>query len=257
MQIDGKKIVLTGASSGIGKEILKKLQNYDVKIIAVGRNISKIPNYGEKVISFCCDVSKKEEVDKLFEYVIKTFGGVDIFIANAGFAYCEEIQKADWNHIEEIFKTNVISPIYSAEKMKNINIDKEYYTIITCSAVSEVELPGYSLYCSTKHAINGFGRVYKHELRNKGKIGLIYPIATNTNFFKRAGKSSPIPWPVQSPEKVANSVIKGIEKNKKYIYPSKMFFITRILNRIFPFLYPIYVKIQSNKFNNWVEGKDN
>jgi short-subunit dehydrogenase len=219
MNLNGKNIVLTGASSGIGKEILKKLIRYDVRIIAVSRNISKIPS-GEKVIPYSCDVSKKEEVDKLFDYALEEMGNIDIFIANAGFAFCEEIKEANWEHIEEIFSTNVFSPIYSVEKMRVINGNRKYSVVITCSAVSEVPLPGYSLYCATKHAINGFGRVFKYETKKNEIISLVYPIATKTNFFINAAKKAPVPWPVQAPDEVAESVI----KKNSFIHLNTMLF---------------------------------
>ncbi|MFT8316277.1 MAG: SDR family NAD(P)-dependent oxidoreductase [Clostridium sp.] len=254
MDINGKNIILTGASSGIGKELLKKLKNYDVKIIAVARNIDKIPNYGENIISFSCDLSRKEEVDRLFEYALSVLKSIDIFIANAGFAYCEEIEEANWEHIEKIYSTNVFSPIYVAEKMKNINKDRAYYMIITCSAVSTVALPGYTLYCATKASINMFAKTYRYEMKNKGKLGLVYPIATKTNFFKRAGGNiAPVPWPVQSPEIVAASIILGIKFNLRNIYPSILFLIASIINRIIPILYPIYSKIFSISFNLWLK----
>ncbi|MBW9147843.1 SDR family NAD(P)-dependent oxidoreductase [Clostridium sp. CM028] len=255
MNFKDKNIILTGASSGIGNEVLKRLSVYNANVIAVGRNVEKINNFGAYVIPYSCDVSNKEEMDKLFEYAIATLGHVDIFIANAGFAYCEEILEPDWGHIEDIFKTNVISPIYAFEKMKKLNKGKEYHVAITCSAVSKVPLPGYSLYCSTKSAIDGFGRVHNYEIRDKGRLSLIYPIATSTNFFKRAGDKAPVPWPVQTPDKVAESIIKGIEKNKKSIYPSKAYAVTLGLNRILPFLYPIYARIQAKKFIKWIENK--
>lgn len=255
MDLNGKRIVLTGATSGIGKEVLKKLEKYDVRIIAAGRNISKI-NPNSKVTPFRCDVSKKEEVDKLFDFAVKTLGGIDIFIANAGFAFCEDINEASWDHIEEIFSTNVFSPIYSVEKMRVLNKKKKYSVVITCSAVSEIPLPGYSLYCSTKHAINGFGRVYNHEVKDNEIISLVYPVATKTNFFKTAADRAPIPWPVQEPEKVASSVIKGIEKEKRFIYPSNYFKVSRVFTRIFPFMTSIYAKVQRDKFNSWVQSQN-
>jgi len=256
MDIDGKKIVLTGASSGIGKEILKDLARYDADIIAVARNVDKIPKINDRVIPYQCDVSSKENVDTLFEYALKTFGRIDIFIANAGFAYCEEISNPDWEHIERIYNTNVTSPIYSFEKMKSINTGNEYSVLITCSAVSKVALPGYALYCSTKAAIHSFANTYRYEKNDKGHLSIIYPIATSTNFWETAANQVPVPWPVQSAEKVAESVIKGIEKNRKSINPSKLFTTLAVLNRIFPFTYHIYSNINSTKFKKWIELKN-
>ncbi|WP_347460416.1 SDR family NAD(P)-dependent oxidoreductase [Clostridium sp. DMHC 10] len=141
MNLNGKRIIITGASSGIGLELLKMLSKYDASIIAVGRNVENIPVINSKIIPYKCDVSKKENIDELFDFTLEKMKGIDIFVANAGFAYCEEINKADWNHAEKIFNTNVISPIYSFEKMKELNRGKRYTVAITCSAVSNVPLP--------------------------------------------------------------------------------------------------------------------
>lgn len=93
MDLNGKKIVLTGASSGIGKEILKKLQEYDVKVIAVGRNSSRISTSSKKVIPFSCDISRKEEVDRLFDFALDKLGVIDIFIANAGSGFAKTLMR--------------------------------------------------------------------------------------------------------------------------------------------------------------------
>lgn len=252
MNLNKKNIVITGASSGIGKEILKKLMQYEVNVVAVARNVSKIPA-NQKVIPYSCDVSNKEEVDKLFDFAAEKLGSIDIFIANAGFGYCEQIKDANWEHIADIFRTNVFSPIYSAEKMRVINGERKYSVVITCSAVSEVPLPGYTLYCATKHALNGFGRVFQYEAKKNEIISFVYPIATKTKFFAKAAEKAPVPWPVQASDKVAESVIRGIEKEKRFIYPSKTFIVLRAINRIFPFTNTIYGKIQNAKFQKWLQ----
>lgn len=156
--------------------------------------------------------------------------------------------------MDHIFRTNVFSPIYSLEKMRVLNPNRKYSVVITCSAVSEVPLPGYSLYCATKHAINGFGRVFQYETRENEVISLIYPISTKTNFFKIAAEQAPVPWPIQAPEQVAKRVIKGIQKEKRFIYPAKYFVFTRILNHIFPLTNVIYAKMQKKKFMKWIHA---
>lgn len=251
MDLNGKSIVLTGASSGIGLEVLNRLIKYDADIIAVSRNIDKIHVNSSRVLCFPCDVSNEENVDKLFDFAVKKFGRIDIFIANAGFAYCEDLSGKDWSHIQKIYDTNVISPLYSFEKLKKLNRGRSYMMVITCSAVSRVALPGYSLYCSTKAAVDTFAKVYRFEANDQGRLSLVYPIATKTNFFNTAADKAPVPWPVQPAAAVADRIIKGIQKDKKSIYPSKAYPIMNGLNRVFPFIYHIYSKVQARKFDKW------
>ena len=110
--INGKTIVLTGANSGIGLETLKLLVKGDNKILAVDLRTDRIEELNsDKVIPMVCDVSTKENVDKIFETAIEKLGSIDIFFANAGFPYYETMDYVDWERVENIFKVNVYSPI--------------------------------------------------------------------------------------------------------------------------------------------------
>ena len=110
--ISGKKIVLTGANSGIGLEVLKLLVQGDNKILAVDLRTDKIATFDpKKVVPMVCDVSSKEGVDAIFDEAEKSLGGIDIFYANAGFPYYETFDYVDWGRTAHIFETNVFSPI--------------------------------------------------------------------------------------------------------------------------------------------------
>jgi short-subunit dehydrogenase len=215
MKLDNKRIVLTGASSGIGEALLEKLLEYDVKILVGDLTPNKVKKAKGKVFAVKCDVSQKAQVDALFKTAKKELGGIDLFIANAGFAYYEKIGKEDWNHIDKIFSTNFISPVYAAEKMATFNKDGEYTVVITASAMAKLAMPGYTLYSATKAALDSFASGYRHEKDKGATISIVYPIATRTKFFDVAAKGTPIPFPTQTPEKVARAIISGIKRNRK------------------------------------------
>lgn len=256
MELLGKKVVITGASSGIGLEILKLLIQNGCHVVACARHIERISLNSPNLFLTACDVSKKEDVDALFDFAMEKLGGIDLFIANAGFAYYEKIEKPDWNHIESIVNTNFIASVYSAEKMKELHGNASYNFVVTASAMGLLSLPGYALYSGTKAAVRGFADGYRPELEKNQHFQVVYPVATKTKFFKRAGDNTPVPWPTQEPEKVAKCVIKGIEKNKKRIFPSTMFRLTDIANRVFPFLFRIYVSINEKAFKKWLAEKE-
>ena len=132
--INGKTIVLTGANSGIGLETLKLLVKGDNKILAVDLRTDKIEELNsEKVIPMVCDVSTKENVDKIFETAIEKLGSIDIFFANAGFPYYETMDYVDWERVENIFKVNVYSPIYTYQKYAQYLNGKPGHMAITVS----------------------------------------------------------------------------------------------------------------------------
>ncbi len=260
MNLNGKVILLTGASSGIGKELLLRLMKYDADIVAVARRVERIGRPGPRVFPFACDVSKKEEVDALFSFAMEKFGHIDLFIANAGFAYCEELNKPDWEHIDRIFKTNVTSPIYSLEKMKELNRGRRYWVVMTCSAVGLIPFPGFSLYSATKSAVDMFARTYRYERNDKGRLFLVYPVATTTNFFKKAGEKAgdraPMPFPIHPPSWVAACIMAGLRMNIPFIFPSPIFFLSYFtFNRVFPFIYGFVDLFNAGRFWAWIDRK--
>ncbi len=253
MKLEGKRVIITGASSGIGLELLKLLLEKGCTVVASARSIEKLDLSEPKLYLRKCDVSKKEELDGLFAYSLEKMGGLDLFIANAGFAYFEKIDKPDWEHIEAIFETNVVSFIYCAEKMKELNGSKPYNFVVTASGMSLLSIPGYSLYSGTKAAIRGFADAYRFELAKGQHFQVVYPIATKTKFFSRAGNNTPVPWPTQTADVVARSIIGGIQKNQKRIFPSKVFYMTNLINRILPFINILYVNIYNRQFQKWLQ----
>ena len=242
--MQNKRIVITGASSGIGADLVSLLSPEN-KIFAVARNIQNIPE-NSNVKAFSCDVSKSENLDKLFDAAISELGDIDFFFANAGFAYYEKIEKADWQHNEEIFNTNVFSVFYSLQKLKEIKKDKPFNFIVTASAISHLPYPGYALYSATKFALRGYADAYRYELSVNQHLSLVYPVATYTQFFNVASAEA-MPWPRQKSIAVAKAAIRGASKSKKHIYPSFLFRTGMIINGIIP-IYKIVQAMEGSKF---------
>ncbi len=249
--IKGRKLVITGASSGIGLELCKILMK-DNLVFAVSRRTDTIPD-SDNVIKYSCDVSRRENIDNLFSEAIKSLGDIDVFFSNAGFAYYEEIKKPDWEHNESIFRTNVFSVFYSIQKMKELKKDQSFNFVITASAMSFMAIPGYSLYASTKFALKGFTDSYRFELSKNQVISMVYPVATYTDFFDVANAEK-MPWPRQKAGVVAKSIVRGVARNKKHIKPSALFVLGQFINRLFPF-FKIYQRVEGNKFRALADSK--
>ena len=225
--------------------------------MACARHIENIGIKSDKLFLTTCDVSRKEEIDALFDFAVEKLGGIDLYVSNAGFAYYEKIEKPDWEHAEAILNTNFVSSVYAAEKMKDLHGGEPYNFAVTASAMGLLSLPGYALYSGTKAAVRAFADAYRYELEKGQHFQVVYPVATKTNFFGRAGNNTPVPWPTQEAETVAKRVIKGICRDKDHIFPSTMFQITNAVSRVFPFVFNIYVNINNRAFRKWLdeEGK--
>ncbi|MFO8110268.1 MAG: SDR family NAD(P)-dependent oxidoreductase [Thermoplasmata archaeon] len=247
MKIQNKNVVVTGGSSGIGLKLVETFLEEGCKVVAGSRTIESSDINHDRLFKKNCDVSKKEELDQLFKFAVEKLSGIDIFVANAGFAYYEKIEKPDWGHIQKIFDTNTISVIYSAGKMKELYPKKPYNFVCVASAIGLLSIPGFAIYSGTKAALSGFADAYRYELENQQKFQVVYPISTKTSFFKSSWDVSPPP-PVQDVETVTKSILKGIRKDKNRIFPSKAFYI---MNTFFPFLNKIYVNKENKKFHQW------
>ncbi len=256
MQIEGKRIVLTGAASGIGRALLRQLAYYDAEIIAADRDtvglgeaVREPENARASLNPFVCDLSQQSGTDELFAHALAALGGIDIFIANAGFAYYERLQDADWSRITTIYNVNTFSPIYSAVKMAELNPDNRYLTVMTASTMAHWGLAGYSLYSSTKAALHRFADAYRAELPANGGLMIVYPIATRTSFFEET--AAPQIPPMQDASTVAKAMIRGIERDATAVYPSWIWRITSFLNHLLPALKPIAQGQYRQAFQEW------
>ena len=210
MDLDSKRLVLTGASSSIGWALLRQLSRLPVQVVAVAREGTRLREAVDaagatqaRILPFPCDLARQEEVDRLFAYAVEQMGGIDVFFAHAGFAY--------WERIESIFQTNVYSPIYAAQKMEALFPESGYRVVITSSVLGRIGLEGYGLYAATKAVLDRFAEVYRLERGKRGQLVLVYPLAVRSGFFRAAG-GGPVPWLSQSPKAAARAVLRGIKK---------------------------------------------
>ncbi len=257
--IKGKKILITGASSGIGKCVLDKLAaDGSNKILASSRSIEKLYGYGDNVTLYNCDVSSKEGVDNLFEKAEEVLGKIDIVIANAGAPYYEKLDYVNWDRITNIFNLNTVSPIYTYSKYIDHLKGRDGQMAFTISAMGEMAIPGYSLYTSTKFAMKGFQEAVRLEAPKNIKLTAVYPVSTATNFFNVGGGGVKMskPFPVQTPEVVADRMIEGIAKAKKHIYPCKIFKPSKALMTAVPPVRSFYWGIEKRRLNNFLKRKD-
>ncbi len=254
--ISQKNIVVTGASSGIGKSIMDELVGQEGnRILAACRRAEMITGYGDNVIPFSCDLSTQEGVDALFAKAEELFDKIDIFFCNAGAPYYERFDYEDWGRIQRIFDLNTVGHIYTYSKYLHHLNGREGRLVYTISAMGEMALPGYALYAATKFAMKGFQQAIRDETPKNLQISCVYPVSTKTNFFKVGGggrKMEP-PFPVQAPEKVGKAVVKGIEKLKTHIYPCPVYLPSKVLMNVVPPVKKLYVKAQQGKLHRFVK----
>ena len=251
--IENKSSVLTGASSGIGYEVLKLLaKGRGNRILAVARHVDQLKGFAENVTPFACDISTREGVNRVFEKAEELYGKIDLFYANAGFPYYEEFNYTDWDRVDAMFRTNTISPIYTyAKYIRHLN-GREGILAYTVSAIGEMAMPGYAVYSASKFALNGFQQAIRLEKPANLQITCLYPVATDTNFFKVANEVEfEKPFPVQKPSTVARKMVKGIEEGKEKVSPCGLFDFSKVLMGVIPPVRTVYWKHETEKLERF------
>jgi len=189
--LDLKTILITGATSGIGLATAKKLANEKNQLILCGRRKQKLDEIFEElskstnILSLCFDVSKKEEVNKVLEYLPKEFSSIDILINNAGNAHGRDtIQEGSIDDWDNMIDSNVKGLLYVSRVVMPKMIEKQSGHIINIGSLAgrEVYEKG-NIYCATKHAVNAISKAMRIDLNKTGiKVSEINPGLVETDF---------------------------------------------------------------------------
>ena len=256
MSFKNKVVLITGASSGIGRETAIEFAKLGANLILVARRKDKLKQtedelkkYNVSILACQCDVSKKDQVKEMSETVLEKFSSVDILINNAGFAIYGSVSDLSISDIESQMETNYFGMVYCIKNFLPSMLKKESGHIVNVASVAaSFGLPGIASYCASKFAMLGFSEGLKHELKDTGiEITVVSPIMVRTNFFdhpsfEKMPKYSPTSL---DPKTVAKTILKAANSSRlEIIVPSVVrgaiwmkstfpFFINPILGKSF------------------------
>ena len=232
------KALITGASSGIGKEIAYYLASLGIDLIVVARNkemlekIKKDVNVNVKIITM--DLIKRENVFKLYDMVKSD--NIDILVNNAGFGLFGTFDETNLNREIEMIDLNVTTyHILTKLFLKDFLKKNKGYILNVCSSAGFMAGPRLSTYYATKNYITKLTLAINEELRQKKSnvsISALCPGPVNTNFNKVAHGEFAINE--ISPKYVAKLGIDKMFKKKMLIVPTFKMKLTLFLTRFAP-----------------------
>ena len=220
MDFKNNVVLITGASSGIGKEAAIEFAKLGANIVLVARRKEKLEKVSNELKEFhistliCqCDISKKDQVKEMSKIVLEKFDSIDILVNNAGFAIYGAVSDLTIDEIESQMKTNYFGMIYCIKNFLPSMLKKKSGHIVNVASVAaSFGLPGIASYCASKFAMLGFSEGLKHELKDTGVgITVVSPIMVRTDFFdhpsfEKMPKYSPISL---SSKTVAKTILKA------------------------------------------------
>jgi len=181
-----KTVLITGSSSGIGKATVELFAEKGWNVVATMRDTSKRPfSQLKNVVAVKLDVTDDKSIQAAFSDTIKRFGSIDVVVNNAGYGLDGVFEAIDDSMITKQFDTNVFGLMKVTRAAIEHMRPKQSGTIIQISSMGgKATFPLYSVYHSTKWAVEGFSESLHYELKQFGiKVKIIEPGAIKTEFY--------------------------------------------------------------------------
>jgi NAD(P)-dependent dehydrogenase (short-subunit alcohol dehydrogenase family) len=185
-----KVILVTGASSGIGKETAKLFQVKDWKVAATMR----VPEKAEELCRiadiecFRLDVTDTDSIKSAIAAAIEKFGRIDAVVNNAGYGLVGAFEAATEEQIEKQFQTNVFGVMNVCREILPVFREQKHGIIVNVASVGgRMTFPFYSLYNATKWAVEGFSESLQYEVEQFNiRVKIIEPGPIKTDFYDRS-----------------------------------------------------------------------
>ncbi len=230
--------LVTGASSGIGKQIALKLIKKGYNVIACARRADKLAElklygreYGVSVIPYVADLSCPKNCVILHNYF--AHANITLVVNSAGFGVLGDFDSHPLSKDLEMISLNVTSVVLLtrlfARSMKRGTI------LNVCSAAAFSSEPLMASYAASKAYVYSYSRAVNYELKKQGKnvrVALLCPGAVRSEFDRRAGVTSPLPG--ITAEKCAAIAVKGLHAGKEIIVPTAKIKLGYVLSRVLP-----------------------
>ncbi len=181
-----KKIILTGATSGIGLSTFNLLKENNYQVHIISRNEEKMKSLtqeSDRLSYSVCDVSKSDLIAKAVKEAEEKMGGIDVLINNSGVGYFDPIIESNFQDWKTMIDVNITGAFNMCHACLPELIKSNGQIINITSVASHNVFPNNVVYCATKHALMAFSKGLRMELGDKIRVTSISPGAVNTEFI--------------------------------------------------------------------------
>lgn len=195
-KLNGKHIVITGASGGIGKALAFEVAKRGAIPILLARSLDKLAQvasdiekeYGIKVRFYQLDVRNNADIERTFQLLLKEIPTVDVLVNNAGYGKFDDVIDLSLDDMSGMFEVNVYGLISCTKMVLPAMLKQNSGHIINvASQAGKIATPKSSVYAATKHAVLGFTNSMRMELHDSNiQVTSINPGPIRTEFFQIA-----------------------------------------------------------------------
>ena len=230
MEMEGKVVVVTGASMGIGEAIAKVFADEGASVVLLSRDASRAEaarhrvGHTDRTLALACDVRNREDIDRALALTLHHFDRVDVWVNNAGVGIRDTVADMEMSACRELFETNFFGTIACMQAVAPALREAGGGTIINISSVAgHIPVPFMAIYSASKFAMNALGKGARPELkRDNINVLSVCPGYVSTDFGKHVvadRKGSVRPQSVRgvTAERVAQAAYRGYRKRKREV----------------------------------------
>jgi short-subunit dehydrogenase len=266
MKIEGKRVLVTGASGGIGRHLVMELGGKGATVMLADRP-------GDALSKLCEDMTRRKATvlmqgtdllqpsapGELAEHALRVMGGVDILVNLAGIMSFALFQDEDAASIERLWRVNVIAPLILTRSLLPHMLARGSGRVVNIGSVfGSIGFACFANYSANKFAMRGFSQALRRELHGTG-VGVTYVAPRYTRTPLNAGTVSrmaeALKMNMDNPERVAQHIVHAIEKDQAEHYvgfPESLF--VRI-NAVLPGLVDGAMRKQNTKMREYATAE--
>jgi short-subunit dehydrogenase len=251
LDIKGKVVIVTGASSGIGEATARQFGREGAQIVLAARRVDRlealakeiaVSGSGSETLVVAADLSKLEDIQSMIDQTLQKYGRIDVLVNNAGFGRLDWLENLDpVKDIEGQFAVNVLGVVQTTRLVLPVMIKQRSGHIINmCSMAGLVGTPTYTIYAASKHAVHGFSEALRREVKPWGiDVSLIYPGGVVTEFGQHAGikrktKTTTPKFLLLSADDVGRAVVRLVRRPRAMWIIPWPWAVTALINKLFP-----------------------
>jgi len=246
-EIQGSRAIVTGASSGIGRELSRELARQGAEVVVVARREDRLRELADSIRAengtvevVVGDITDPEVRQKAVDTAVASFGGLDILVNNAGIGAMGLFEHADPERVRRVMEVNFFALVEMTRlALPTLKQGTNPIVVNVSSILGHRGVPHSSEYSASKFAVQGFSESIRAEFSaQKIDVLVVSPGTTETEFFDRVIERTGEPsWPQHkpvTPAEVARQTVRAIRRGKHEIVPYRWGKVLCWLNRLSP-----------------------